>query len=127
VGNIHLSWDVVINRIRLGGLICGLKIFLQLNMCQELEIFCSCIYVLGCRLSVVRLCDSDFGITPVEDIIINIIIVNVAVPVIILPTEQEREFLGKKIWRDETITALKEGPKNVPKIYVGTILKLPEG
>ena len=127
MGNIHLSWDVVINRIRLGGLICGLKIFLQLNMCQELEIFCSCIYVLGCRLSVVRLCDSDFGITPVEDIIINIIIVNVAVPVIILPTEQEREFLGKKIWRDETITALKEGPKNVQKIYVGTILKLPEG
>jgi len=33
--NIHLSWDVVINRIRLGGLICSLKSFLQLNMCQE--------------------------------------------------------------------------------------------
>jgi len=30
--------------------------------------FCSCIYVLGCKLSVVRLCDSDFGITPVDDI-----------------------------------------------------------
>ena len=36
LGNIHLSWDVVINRIRLGGLICSLKCFLQLNMCQEL-------------------------------------------------------------------------------------------
>ena len=34
--------------------------------------FCSCIYVLGCRLSVVRLCDSDFGITPVDDITIGI-------------------------------------------------------
>ena len=35
--------------------------------------FCSCVYVLGCKLSVVRLCDSDFGIiiiiiiTPVLD------------------------------------------------------------
>ena len=26
LGNIHLSWDVVINGIRLGGLICSLKI-----------------------------------------------------------------------------------------------------
>jgi len=25
LGNIHLSWDVVINRIGLGGLICSLK------------------------------------------------------------------------------------------------------
>jgi len=39
LGNIHLSWDTVINRIRLGGLICSLKSFLQLNMCQELQIF----------------------------------------------------------------------------------------
>ena len=39
LGNILLSWDVVINRIRLGGLICCLKSFLQLNMCQELQIF----------------------------------------------------------------------------------------
>ena len=39
LGNIHLSWDVVINRIRLGGLICSLKSFLQLNMCQELQIY----------------------------------------------------------------------------------------
>ena len=35
--NIHLSWDVVINKIRLGGLICSLKSFLQLNMCQALQ------------------------------------------------------------------------------------------
>ena len=34
--------------------------------------FCSCIYVLGCKLSLVRLCDSDFGITPVDDITIGI-------------------------------------------------------
>jgi len=39
LGNIHLSWDVVINRIRLGGFICSQKSFLQLNMCQELHIF----------------------------------------------------------------------------------------
>ena len=32
-GNIHVSWDAVINRIRLDGLICSLKSFLQLNMC----------------------------------------------------------------------------------------------
>jgi len=29
-------------------------------------------YVLGCRLSLVRLCDIDFGITPVDDITIGI-------------------------------------------------------
>ena len=34
--------------------------------------FCSWLYVLGCKLSVVRLCDSDFGITPVDDITIGI-------------------------------------------------------
>ena len=39
LGNTHLSFDIVINRIRLGGLICSLKSFLQLNMCQELQIF----------------------------------------------------------------------------------------
>jgi len=37
--NIHLSRDVVINRITFSGLICSLKSFLQLNMCQELQIF----------------------------------------------------------------------------------------
>jgi hypothetical protein len=39
LGNIHLSWDVAISRIRLGRLTCSLKSFLQLNMCQELQIF----------------------------------------------------------------------------------------
>ena len=34
--------------------------------------FCSCIYVLGYRLSLVRLSDSDFGITPVDDNTIGI-------------------------------------------------------
>ena len=34
--------------------------------------FFICIYVLGWRLSVVRLCDSDFGITHVDDITIGI-------------------------------------------------------
>ena len=34
---------------------------------------CSCIYAFGCKLSLVRLCDSDFGITPVDDITIGII------------------------------------------------------
>ena len=72
LGNIHLSWDAVINRIRLGGLICSLKSFLQLDMCQELD-FCSCIYVSGCKLSLVRHCDRDFGITLIDDITIGII------------------------------------------------------
>jgi hypothetical protein len=35
----HISWDLVINRIRLGGLIYSLESFLQLNVCQELQIF----------------------------------------------------------------------------------------
>ena len=39
LGNIHLSWDVVINKFGLGGLICSLTTFLQLNMCKELQIF----------------------------------------------------------------------------------------
>jgi len=33
--------------------------------------FCSCIYAFGYKLSFVRLCDSDFGITPVDDITIG--------------------------------------------------------
>ena len=39
LGNIHLSQDAAINRITLGGLICSLKRFLQLSVCQELRIF----------------------------------------------------------------------------------------
>jgi len=82
LGNIHLSWDVVINRIMFGGLICSLKSLLQLNMCQELQIFefiyiyiyvCVCVCVcIRVKLSLVRLCDSDFGITPFDDITIGI-------------------------------------------------------
>ena len=34
--------------------------------------FCSRVYVFGCKLSLVRLCDSDFGTTPVDDITIGI-------------------------------------------------------
>ena len=34
--------------------------------------FCSCMCVLGCKLSRVRLYDSDFGITPVDDVAIGI-------------------------------------------------------
>jgi len=46
--------------------------FLTIEHVLRITDFCSCIYVLGCRLSVVRLCDSDFGITPVDDITIGI-------------------------------------------------------
>ena len=76
-----LGWNN--HRIRLGGLICSLKSFLQLNMCQELHIFFQLyiyiyiyvyiyVYVLGCKLSLVRFCDSDFGITPIDDVTIGI-------------------------------------------------------
>ena len=34
--------------------------------------FCICVYVFGCKLSLVRFCYSDFGITPVDDITIGI-------------------------------------------------------
>ena len=35
LGNIHISLDAVISRIRLGDLIYSLKSLLQLNLCQE--------------------------------------------------------------------------------------------
>jgi len=42
-------------------------------MCQELQIFVFVYkYVFGCKLSLFRLCDSDFGIAPVDDIAIGI-------------------------------------------------------
>jgi hypothetical protein len=45
-GNIHLSWDLIINMSRLGGLIYNLESFLQLNMCQEFQIFAFvCMYL----------------------------------------------------------------------------------
>ena len=34
--------------------------------------FCICMYVFGCKLSLFILCDSDFGITAVDDIAIGI-------------------------------------------------------
>ena len=49
LGNIHLSWDVIINRIRLDGLIYSLESFLQLNMCRELQIFAFVYMYLGAR------------------------------------------------------------------------------
>ena len=72
LGNIHLSCDAAINSIRLGGLICDLKKFLTIEHVPRITDFCSCIYVLGCRLSVVRLCDSDCGITAVDGITVGI-------------------------------------------------------
>ena len=41
-------------------------------MCQELQIFAAVYMYWGCRLSVVTLCGSDCGITPVDDITIGI-------------------------------------------------------
>jgi hypothetical protein len=42
-------------------------------MCQELQIFAFvCMYVFGYNVSRSRLCDSDFGITPVDDVTIGI-------------------------------------------------------
>ena len=46
--------------------------FLIIEHVPRITNFCSCIYVLGCKLSLVRLCDSDFGITLVDDITIGI-------------------------------------------------------
>ena len=71
LGKIHISWDVEINRIRLGGLICSLKSFLQLNMRQELQIS-AVVYMYWGASCLVRRCDSDFGISPVDDITIGI-------------------------------------------------------
>jgi len=31
-------------------------------------------YVFGCKLSLVRLCDSDFGITPVDDLLLLLLL-----------------------------------------------------
>jgi hypothetical protein len=55
----------------LGGLIYSLRSFLQLNMYQELQIFAFA-FAFGCKLSLFRLCASDFGIAPVDDITIGI-------------------------------------------------------
>ena len=72
LGNNHLSCDAVINRIRLSGLILYFRKFLTIEHVPRIADFCICIYVFGCKLSLVRLCDSDFGFTPVDDITIAI-------------------------------------------------------
>ena len=42
---------------------------------QRITDLCICIYVFGCKLSLARLCDSEYGITPADDITIIIIII----------------------------------------------------
>ena len=56
----------------LGGLICSPKSFLKIERIPRITDSCSFIYVFGCRLSLVRLCDSDFGITALDYITIGI-------------------------------------------------------
>ena len=56
----------------LGSVFLFIKKFLTIEHVPRITDFCSCIYVLGCKLSVVRLCGSDFGITPVDDITVGI-------------------------------------------------------
>ena len=53
------------------------KKFLTIEHVPRITDFCSCIYVLGCKLCLVRLCDSGFGVAAVGDItiIIKIIII----------------------------------------------------
>jgi hypothetical protein len=46
--------------------------------------FCIYIYVFGCRLSLFKLCDSDFGIIPVAEIIIIIIIIIITTTITIV-------------------------------------------
>jgi hypothetical protein len=72
LGNIHLSLDIIINRIRLDGLIYSLKKFLTTEHVPRMKDLCICLYVFGCKLSLFRLCDSDFRITPLDDIVIGI-------------------------------------------------------
>jgi hypothetical protein len=43
--------------------------FLTIEHVLRITDFCICMYVFGCRLRLFRLCDSDFGISPVDDII----------------------------------------------------------
>ena len=49
-----------------------IKNFLTIEHVPRITDFCICIYVFRCKLSLVRLCDSDFGIIPVDDITIRI-------------------------------------------------------
>ena len=47
--------------------------FLTIEHVPRITDFCICMYVFGCKLSLFRLCGSDFGITAVDDIAIGII------------------------------------------------------
>jgi hypothetical protein len=54
-------------------------------MCRELQIFVFVYtYVLGCKLSRFRLCDSDFWITLVDDNTIGIIIIIIIIIIIVV-------------------------------------------
>jgi hypothetical protein len=46
--------------------------FLTTEHVPRITDFCICMYVFGCKLSLFRLCDSDFGITAVDGITIGI-------------------------------------------------------
>ena len=46
----------------------GSSIGLTIEHVPRITDFCICMYVFGCRLSLFRLCDSDFGIALVDDI-----------------------------------------------------------
>ena len=59
---------LVINRIRLDGLIYNFKKFPTIEHVPRITDFCICMYVFGCRLSLFILCDSDFGNTPVDGV-----------------------------------------------------------
>ena len=48
------------------------RTFLTIEHVLRITDFCICVYVFGCKSSLLRLCDSDFGITPVDDITIGI-------------------------------------------------------
>ena len=45
--------------------------FLTIEHVPRITDFCICVYVFGCKLSLSRLCDSDFGITPVDYITVG--------------------------------------------------------
>jgi len=48
------------------------QMFLTIEHVPRITDFCRCIYVFVCKLSLVRFCDSDVGITPVDNITIGI-------------------------------------------------------
>ena len=49
-----------------------IKMFLTVEHVPRITDFCRCMYVFGGQLSLVRFCDSDFGITSVDDITFGI-------------------------------------------------------